>query len=461
MTKKENPLRMISSIRFKNALRTAAVPLLGSAILLAPALDVLADDAPAKSSGILPLADYSGDFALRSYLLGDLNGNRTEWAEKGFTFNIDYNQYFQAVVDGGADTGSAYGGTIDYNFAIDFDRMGLIPGGLLQMRAVSRYGNSVNGISGSIVPVNTDATHPTTSTFDENVALWLPVINYTQFLSEKFAVSFGKYDTYDSANEFAGGRGRSQWWNQNLNMPVSPALVIPYSILGTSVVVMPAPNMSITGMVATSTDTSNSTGLDDLDDGLFGLLQITNQYQISDLPGGFGLMYGYGWNGSFNEINGRINIDEGQLIPSTKDNTWFVSADFWQYLWVEGDAAQAVDTTNGRQDLQGVGVFFRVQFADPDTNPLDYSISAGVNARGLVPGRDNDTMGIAYSYNKLRKGRFLNALGIANSSSVWEFFYNIELTPAVHLTLDAQVVDSPFPDIDTATILGTSMQIRF
>jgi carbohydrate-selective porin OprB len=152
----------MTSIRFKNALNMVAVPLLGAAILLAPAPDVLADDAPAKSSGILPLPDYSGDFAKRSYLLGDFGGKRTEWAQKGFTFDIDYNQYFQAVADGGIDRDSKYGGTIDYNINLDFDRMGLIPGGLLQIRAVSHYGNSVNGISGSLMPVNTDATYPTT-----------------------------------------------------------------------------------------------------------------------------------------------------------------------------------------------------------------------------------------------------------------------------------------------------------
>jgi porin len=452
---------MMANIIFKNALRVAAVPLLGAAILLAPATDALADDAPAKSSGILPLADYSGDFAKRSYLLGDFGGKRSEWAEKGFTFDIDYNQYLQAVTTGGRDRDSEYGGTIDYNIKFDFDRMGLIPGGLLQMRAVSRYGNSVNGISGAVIPVNADATHPTTSPTDDDVTLWLPVINYTQFFSQKFAIGFGKYDTYDYANEFAGGRGRSQWWNMNLALPVSPALILPYSVLGGVALYMPNPNMTITSMVATSTDTSDISGFDKVDDGKFGLLSLTNKHQLGSLPGGFGLMYGYGWDGSFNEINGRLNFDNRQLKPTTKDSTWFAAADAWQYLWVEGDSSQPVDTTNGRQDLQGVGVFSRVQFADKDTNPIDYVISVGVNAKGLIPGRDNDSMGLGYSYTKLQFGRFLTAVGIDDTSTVVELFYNVELTPAVHLNLDAQLVNSALPNIDTATILGTSMEIRF
>ena len=70
-------------------------------------------------------------------------------------------------------------------------------------------------------------------------------------------------------------------------------------------------------------------------------------------------------------------------------------------------------------------------------------------------------MGIAFSYNKLPEGRFLEFIGIDTQSTAWELFYNIELTPAIHVTLDAQVTDSALPDIDTATILGTSMQIRF
>ena len=420
--------------------KSAVVLLLVMSAMLLTVPSAKADDAQAKSSGILPLPDYSGDFAKRSYLLGDFGGKRTEWAKKGFTFDIDYNQYFQAVTDGGIERDSEYGGTIDYNINVDFDRMGLIPGGLLQMRAVSRYGRSVNDISGSLIPVNADATHPTTSTPDDDVGLWLPVFNYTQFLSETFALGLGKYDTYDSANEFAGGRGRSQWWNMNLNMPVSPLLIIPYSTLGANALFMPNPNLTLTAMVATSTDTSNRSGFNDLDDGLFAMLYINYQYQLGDLPGGFNLMPGYGWDGNFNEINGRMNIEAGQLQPTTEDDTWFVSADFWQYLWVEDDSNQTVDINNGRQDLQGVGVFSRVQFADCDTNPLDYSLSGGVNAKGLIPGRDNDAMGIAFAYTKLRKGRFLEFIGIDTQSTVWELFYNIELTPAVHLTLDAQVI---------------------
>ncbi|NOR54875.1 MAG: hypothetical protein GQ531_01565 [Sulfurovum sp.] len=422
---------------------------------------VSAEDVSEKPTGILPLADYSGDLSARLYLLGELGGKRSEWADNGFSFDIDFNQYYQGVVDGGIDTGSEYGGTINYNVSVDFDRMGLIPGGLLKLRAVSRYGKSVNGSSGALIAVNTDATHPFTSPADEDVSLWLPSITYTQFFSHAFGVSIGKMDMYGSTNEFTGGEGRSQWWNQNLNMPISPALVIPYSVLGAAAFYVPQPNMIITGLVCTSNDTSNSSGFHELNDGLTALISLEYKYKFNDLPGGFTLMPGYGWNNEFNVINGRINIDEGELVPSTQSDTWFFSADIWQYLWVEEGADQAINTTDGRQDLQGVGFFSRIQTADADNHPTDFFFSVGLNAKGLIPKRDNDAMGIAYSYNSMNKGRFLEFVGIEDSSSVWELFYNFELTPAVHLTLDAQLSDSALPNVETATILGTSLQMRF
>jgi len=448
--------------RFTLAKNAAMVLFLVVSVLLFTVPAAQADEVQATGSGILPLADYSGDSSKRSFLLGDLGGKRSEWAKKGFTFDIDYNQYFQAVTDGGVDTDSEYGGTLNYNINLDFDRMGLIPGGLLQIRARSRYGNSVNGISGTLIPVNTDATLLTDSEPDEDIGLWLPVINYTQFFSEKFALGFGKYDTLDVPNEFASGRGRSQWWNQNLNMQTSgPALMIPNVTTAASALYMVDPNLTISGMVGTSTDTSNSSGFDNFDDGLFAILQVAYQYELDELPGGLVFLPGYGWDNDFAKINGRLIIEDGQLKPTTEDSSWFASAEFWQYLWVEKGSSKTVDINNNRQDLQGVGVWSRIQTADSDTSPIDYAISGGVNARGLIPGRDNDAMGVAYAYNKLQKARFLDFVGIADSFSVWEAFYNIELTPAVHLTLDAQLSDGALPDIGTATILGASMQMRF
>ena len=101
---------MMLTNRFTLAKNAAVVLLLVMSVLL-----FTVPSAQAEGSGILPVPDYSGDFAGRSYLFGDFDGKRTEWAQKGATFDIDYNQYFQSVTDGGLERDSEYGGTIYYN----------------------------------------------------------------------------------------------------------------------------------------------------------------------------------------------------------------------------------------------------------------------------------------------------------------------------------------------------------
>ncbi len=177
------------------------------------------DEAPvaAESKGLLPIPDYSGDLWQRAYLTGDWGGTRAGLADKGVQINLHWNQYLQGVADGGRDETTRYGGHLDYLVNLDLMRMGVLEGALVKFRAESRYGNSVNAEAGPILPVNTDAFFPLTSTIDEDIAFTITDLNYTQFLSPKWAVLMGKVDTLDGdPNEFASGRGTSQFMNANL-----------------------------------------------------------------------------------------------------------------------------------------------------------------------------------------------------------------------------------------------------
>jgi porin len=154
-------------------------------------------------------------------------------------------------------------------------------------------------------------------------------------------------------------------------------------------------------------------------------------------------------------------VESDGLSPTTENSTWFNSFDLWQYLWVEKQSDQKVNVNDGRQDLEGIGIFSRIQHADKDTNPIDYTISFGVSAKGLIPDRDNDVLGVGYSYTRRQKLRFAGVAGVEDDASGWELFYNIEVTPAIHWTLDAQVIDAGRQDMDTSVLLGTSVQMRF
>src|SRR5947207_799348 len=95
-----------------------------SLILVIQSARAAEGDAREAPKGILPVPDYSGDLWLRSHLSGDWGGTRTDLANKGIQFDVDWTQYVQSVVAGGVDSGTEYGGHFDYLLHLDLMRMG-------------------------------------------------------------------------------------------------------------------------------------------------------------------------------------------------------------------------------------------------------------------------------------------------------------------------------------------------
>src|SRR5215475_12401175 len=52
-------------------------------------------------AGILPIPDYSGDFWHNAYLTGDWGGARTDLANKGVQFEVQWHNFVQGVASGG------------------------------------------------------------------------------------------------------------------------------------------------------------------------------------------------------------------------------------------------------------------------------------------------------------------------------------------------------------------------
>ena len=116
---------------------------------------------------------------------------------------------------------------------------------------------------------------------------------------------------------------------------------------------------------------------------------------------------------------------------------------------------QPLDLHDGRPDLKGWGVFLMWGVNDEDTNPFQWSLSAGVGGKGLIPGRDNDVFGIGYFYNELEQGGIVDrTLDIRDGEQGFEVFYEAQLTPWLRLTPDVQVVRPGLGDNDTAVVLG-------
>ena len=147
---------------------------------------------------------------------------------------------------------------------------------------------------------------------------------------------------------------------------------------------------------------------------------------------------------------------------TSEDTTWAVSYSGWQYLQVfSGDTSKPVDLRNGRADHQGWGVFLMAGLADEDTNPVQWSVAAGVGGRGILPGRPNDSFGIGYFYVDLVDGAVADLIGLDSEEQGVELFYEIEIAPWFHITPNLQIVDPGVVANDTAVILGLRANVIF
>ena len=421
-----------------------------------------------SSGGILPVPDYTGDFWTRQFITGDWDGERTDLANKGVQFGLEWNQYVQGVAGGGREQTAEYGGNLDYTLDLDLMRMGLWKGALIKFRAESRYGNSVNNATGSILPVNTDADFPLNGKANQDILVTITDLNFTQFLSEHLGVFFGKMDILDGdPNEFASGRGTSQFMNANFVFNPTLALRLPYSTLAAGVAWLPIPpgpngSLTVVNTIMSTKDSSTTTGFQNFGDGTSWNPEIDSQYRLGDLPGGMNLGALYSFDQQFATLNSRLILQPGESISIPKSgNTWAVYWSAWQYLFTMEPGKLPIDLLKGEADQQGLGVFTRVGFADKETNPVRWAVSGGVGGRGMIPTRENDTFGIGYYYNSIQSLRILDVLGVKNSAQGFEAFYNFAVTRAFHVTADLQVVGPVQERLQTATVLGLRASLMF
>jgi carbohydrate-selective porin OprB len=126
-----------------------------------------------------------------------------------------------------------------------------------------------------------------------------------------------------------------------------------------------------------------------------------------------------------------VSVPEGEDEKYERDNTG-VYASCGQMLVRENDV---------EDDTQGLGTFFRFGYAPSNKNDMTQFYSTGLSYQGLFDGRDNDVLaaGVARGYFSDR------AAGVytEDSETVFETFYNMEITRWMTLTPSIQYVANP------------------
>lgn len=117
------------------------------------------------------------------------------------------------------------------------------------------------------------------------------------------------------------------------------------------------------------------------------------------------------------------------------------------------------------EETQGLGWFAMVGFTDPDRNFVSFSFDTGLSYRGLVPGRDDDTLGIAFGYAQLSQGArdALAAEGTepAFAEMVIECTYQAQVTGWLVVQPDVQFLLQPGSSTPNALVLGARATVTF
>jgi porin len=140
------------------------------------------------------------------------------------------------------------------------------------------------------------------------------------------------------------------------------------------------------------------------------------------------------------------------------------------------DGKSAVDGKSGKcfkaplameKSDQGLGWFGRVAFTPADRNFVNFYFDTGLSYRGLIPRRDNDTVGVGFGYAQLSNGA-RSALEDGGASPVGaemvaEFTYQAEITSWLILQPDLQYIIHPggTRDFNNALVVGGRAAITF
>ena len=173
---------------------------------------------------------------------------------------------------------------------------------------------------------------------------------------------------------------------------------------------------------------------------------------------------------------GQINIKP--LFFGRDDNFRFIGwlSDKDHTKWL--DAVQTDEKGFGfgvsfDQELSdALGIFFRYDWQDPNVHisgqnfSLEYAVSAGLQLRGGIWGREDDVFGLAYGHIFTSDDYRESAYVAAKSENHLELYYNVKVNKYLTISPDFQAIWRPFGrdaanGSEAITVIGARGQVNF
>lgn len=402
-------------------------------------------------------------------LTGDWGGSRTKMSEKGLNWEIIYKADILSNLAGGLARSSRYMDNLDIKIEIDGEKAFGWTGGSALFYMLGNQSGKLNAENvGSFMGVDNIETNANT------VKLY-QVLLEQRLYDDKLSILAGLYD-----------------FNSEFYVTESSALFL-HPVYGIGV------EMSQTGLNGPSIFPTTSLALRlkwELDP-LVSLQAVV----LDGVPGNPNNPYGT--HIRFDSGDGALLAAELSLHPaipgsglvvkqsekneSKYEPTSKYSIGFWRYTSKTDDllafGADGNPVRHNNQGIyalleqslfhekedpaQGLTVFVRGGLTRNSVNISDRFVSAGLNYKGLLPGRDEDQFGIAiakaYAGSKHKQAMSDAATPCENFEAALELTYRAQITPWLAIQPDIQFIMNPGfdPNIKNSWVAGSRIEISF
>jgi porin len=412
-----------------------------------------------------PISDYTSDdwrSGACAFCFGAIGERRQKLYEHGVALDVSVTQTPQGVVSGGDNKAWKYSGNADYYLALDSDRLGLWPGGLLKVTGRTKFGRGVLKRAGNLSPVNYGWLLP--SIEDESES-FLEEYYLTQGLTDWAALVFGRIliGNLGDPNRLAGNE-QTQFVNFSLrNSPLLNVITSSLSVHSALLLLQPSHHVAIAPFALSRNDKDGVYGSRG---GLFSEYSVGAQVMVNWEVAGL--------TGQFMPIGGWTNKQKfdapfiilpilGLDIPE-KSGNWVIGFSFNQYFYVPKHPNTGhVRATPFILQPEGIGAFLRFHYAPEDRNLFNVFVSGGITGRGLIPTRPLDRYGVGF-YALFQSDDFKNYPTLSNQiEDEWgmEVFYNLAITPWLQFSPSVQYIDSGQVDVDHSVVVMARMQLYF
>lgn len=406
-----------------------------------------------------PAADKAApDFWHRDTMTGDWGGLRTTLADMGITFTVNYYAEVFDNVQGGIKRGATYDGMFEPQVDVDLDKLLGWKGGSFHASMIQAHGPSISqGWTGNLMTVSSVlAAPPATRLYD----LWLQQALFDDTLEVRIGIM-----NIDA--EFITSQTASTFINSTFGWPGWTALELPggapaYPLSSPGVLVkwqQQPQGFYLQGAVfdGDPTDHGGSNGPETIPSGTVesfrggALIMVEGGYAVNQGKNAKGPAMTFelgGWYHTSDQFHDQRFDNTGIPLASPASNGIPLDhrGDWGMYAVADASLYQAADGG-------GLSAFVRIAGSPGDRNLVSFYADAGLTYKGLIPGRGDDTAGLAIAYARIGG----NARGfdqdvqvysnpsfpVRDQETVLELTYQFQVTPWLIMQPDVQRIFHP------------------